>query len=1396
MSLKLIYLLILNTIIINIRTCINLEEEEFSTPFVSSSSSFDNFDYEIGDKFESKSQIECKSDLNCKDSNSVCQNGYCVKLCSYSDRFKLISKNCVYYHCDSKQYISSSFGDLNNQNSIPIETNNYPVLNRYLSKKKCSWILQNKNYINKTNENSFIQLNFERFSTQFFNDYLYIFAGDSIYSPLLAALSGTDSFSTNPSENKIQQNKLQSNSPTISLTFFNVTSLFLFFKTDVLSSHSLYKSIYLFDDAKPNGISVKHKFSSSCDGFNLSESDPSSICFNELNLTKNYCENETECTSDLIENLKYKNPDSLDLLNTRLNRAYHCSFVFENYFYILGGFSFSKKLSFLSRLNLMSLLWEHDIDRTSSTIVNRSNRNFFANISNFEKPKLELPGHRYSQSCALDNDNKRVYMFGGILYDAENNEEYGSKRTTNELWVLNLETNKWSLLNDDSVQSSFKESKKYECPIAVSGHSMHLINKGSNEQSLFIFFGYSEYYGSTLNIIQEYNLVSKVWTYNQTSFLNIGHGHSSVYDNRTNLIYFHGGLVLNQDKYSNSRNSQSSLISSFIYSFSLIGYTWTELTKSSESSYMQSSILYNNKILFYGGITQTDDYQKILYNSNRLQFYETIKNEFVHEFTLNDTRQKFEIKNSQRYAHTSFIYENNMYIFGGFNGFFLSDMLKIDLKKIPEIQKIDASFRKKRQNYKETEIGDSFGNRTNKINSPKADIDFVSKYEIPSEFSNRQLSYSEYCFNHKTCNLCQMDSNCVWNGKYCDYFVSSNSSLKQLYKKPSCTQMCSEFTSCTNCTSLININGQYQNNCVWCASQSKCVQKKAISILYPFGECFNLINDREQCDREITQEQTGAKININTCSLLYSNCSSCITDERCGWCTKDSLDSSSLNTGYGICIEGGEKSSLNNQCKLKWFFSNCPQCECNGHSVCSNTSTCSKCMNNTQGEYCSECRSGYFGKPKNNGECRSCECGQQASDCDNNTGKCYCNTKGVVGLKCELCDSPRYNGRPNTTDGTCYYNLTTDYQFTFNLNKDSDRYYTKINFVNHPMRDNDDDIDFMVRCFKSTALFNVSYVVEDFSDSSYDSFVVPDYNQNPLPIEFLDNLTLAFNSFTYSQAYSLAPTLSYQIDNSAYYFGPLSRYTTILDSINCSSGEFKYTFSNRELNYADKNRNLIFIVNVYDFQTPITIQIAFSRKSKIQLLHFFITFFGCLLSLLTIAFITWKSKQRFDRYRRQRQIVIQMEQMASRPFTRLLLDITENSKENLLEMKIDKDELLKDRKNIRRSLKKNDKKSKFFKGSEVENNIGEKNDYSLKVMPIGVEPLSNNKSAIVTCLLRLPQGGQNGIPKGSSLFMLGSTYVNLNSSSSLIANNTLTNGQHLIDEESELDNQAGKTVNS
>lgn len=169
----------------------------------------------------------------------------------------------------------------------------------------------------------------------------------------------------------------------------------------------------------------------------------------------------------------------------------------------------------------------------------------------------------------------------------------------------------------------------------------------------------------------------------------------------------------------------------------------------------------------------------------------------------------------------------------------------------------------------------------------------------------------------------------------------------------------------------------------------------------------------------------------------------------------------------------------------------------------------------------------------------------QATHCHPETAKCYCSTKGLTGDHCEKCDGTNhYHGDPSK--GSCYYDLTIDYQFTFNLSKKEDRHFTQINFRNSPIK-SDIDADFSILC-------------------------------------------------------SVAAKMNITIRSAG---GPEK---PIFSNLNCS--QFRYRFSKTEHHFGIEDNVTLttFYVYVYDFQPPVWIQIAFSQYPKLNLQQFFITF--------------------------------------------------------------------------------------------------------------------------------------------------------------------------------------------
>lgn len=279
-------------------------------------------------------------------------------------------------------------------------------------------------------------------------------------------------------------------------------------------------------------------------------------------------------------------------------------------------------------------------------------------------------------------------MYGGIKYNHRALTKPFDTQFTNELWSYDLQINKWTLLNDETSEK-VDTNKNYILPVAVSGHSLAFIRNEDNSSSLLIFFGFSEYYGSTVNIIQEYNLVSRSWRLHTTfsHTVNLGFAHTINHDVRNNQIYLHGGLNIDNNL-ANGSSSPPGI--GHMYNYDLNTRKWTEKAMLSEASFMHSSTLYENKIVTFGGVvfdvdTKTNKTHKIPKISNTLNVFDINSNKWY--------TKPLGFKHRQRHSHSSFIHNDHLYIFGGFNGFFLRDLFKIDLSLALD----EISTKKKRQ---------------------------------------------------------------------------------------------------------------------------------------------------------------------------------------------------------------------------------------------------------------------------------------------------------------------------------------------------------------------------------------------------------------------------------------------------------------------------------------------------------------------------------------------------------------------------------------------------------------------------------------------------------------------------------------------------------------------------
>lgn len=359
----------------------------------------------------------------------------------------------------------------------------------------------------------------------------------------------------------------------------------------------------------------------------------------------------------------------------------------------------------------------------------------------------------------------------------------------------------------------------------------------------------------------------------------------------------------------------------------------------------------------------------------------------------------------------------------------------------------------------------------------------------------------------------------------------------------SCPVPCSNLTDCTGCT---------QRNCMWCPSTRRCVSMDTYIISFPYGQCESWITQANSNNNHACQ------LDPYDCSL-QKTCDECQQiGPRCGWCDNGQ------GTGVGECIAGSSDGPFDPRaCRnpKSWFFDGKPECDCNGHSVCNNASMattlysgkeCSTCDDHTEGEHCERCTEGYYGDPRNGGNCTECQCNGQAYSCDNENGDCYCTTKGVTGPKCDKCDQ-KYDGDP-TKSKPCSYKLAIDFIFTFKLdnNEDKDRYVNQINFYAIPFKD-DTDVQFSISC-----------------DGEHDAMVEVNKTKTESPGELVS--------------------------------------TKILNQP-CDAHGFKRTWLAHDRNFPfGTSANTTFFVTVYNFTTPIKIQISFAQSPPINWVLFFVIF--------------------------------------------------------------------------------------------------------------------------------------------------------------------------------------------
>ncbi|KAJ7392446.1 Attractin-like protein 1 [Desmophyllum pertusum] len=297
-------------------------------------------------------------------------------------------------------------------------------------------------------------------------------------------------------------------------------------------------------------------------------------------------------------------------------------------------------------------------------------------------------------------------------------------------------------------------------------------------------------------------------------------------------------------------------------------------------------------------------------------------------------------------------------------------------------------------------------------------------------------------------------------------------------------------------------------------------------------------------------------------------------------------------TGLGRCMQGGKDGPFPGSGNSTANCSKPHTCQCNGHSKCLKENSCGDCKDYTSGAHCEQCAKGYFGDPRNGGKCTACRCTAHAKVCAADTGNCRCLTLGVDGRNCDKC-SLGYRDPGNAMKGGMYFclRLSPSYFNLTGLKSFSFEYYPEMEKRSVQLR-----IQWKKESLGSKAWLNLT----TFYESNPDEGEKVMYSRELIPFQA---------EFPYHE----------------YDFGL----------------ENKFGF-----------RGYIYDVDSNGKSAMLRVTIS-QQPETIDLLEFFLTFFGCFLSLLVIAGVVWKVRNRYITFILNRQRREERQKMASRPFAKV-----------------------------------------------------------------------------------------------------------------------------------------------